>query len=115
MLARAVAPGQEGSHVALWNGSGLRVVELGSGISAAYAARLLADFGADVIKVEPPGSGDETRHLGPFLGDIPHPEKSGLFLYLNFGKRAIPLDVQSHDGADLLAALLADADVLIEN
>lgn len=101
--------------MALWNGSGLRVVELGSGISAAYATRLLADFGADVIKVEPPGSGDETRHLGPFPGDIPNPEKSGLFLYLNFGKRAITLDVQTPDGADLLALLLSDADVLIEN
>lgn len=99
----------------LWNGSGLRVVELGSGISAAYAARLLGDFGADVIKLEPPGRGDESRHSGPFPGDLPHPEKSGLFLYLNVNKRSITLDPACREGASLLAALLGDADVLIEN
>ncbi|HEY8838367.1 MAG TPA: CoA transferase, partial [Dehalococcoidia bacterium] len=63
----------------IWRSTGLCVVELGSGISAAFGARLLADFGADVIKVESPGAGDETRRAGPFPGDIPHPEKSGLF------------------------------------
>jgi crotonobetainyl-CoA:carnitine CoA-transferase CaiB-like acyl-CoA transferase len=101
--------------VPLWNGSGLRVVELGSGISAAYAARLLADFGADVIKVEAPGRGDESRRVGPFPGDLPHPETSGLFLYLNFNKRSITLDPTCREGARLLALLLRDADVLIEN
>ncbi len=50
-----------------WRTTGLRVVELGGGISAAYAARLLADFGADVIKVEPPGRGDQARRAGPFV------------------------------------------------
>ncbi|HEY7270990.1 MAG TPA: CaiB/BaiF CoA-transferase family protein [Dehalococcoidia bacterium] len=99
----------------LWRRDGLRVVELGSGISAAFGARLLADFGADVIKVEAPGSGDETRAFGPFPGDVPHSEKSGLYLYLNFGKRGVTLDVNNATGADLLARLLADADVLIEN
>ncbi len=49
--------------MAIWEGSGLRVVELGSGISAAFAARLLADFGADVTKVETPGRGDEIAAL----------------------------------------------------
>jgi crotonobetainyl-CoA:carnitine CoA-transferase CaiB-like acyl-CoA transferase len=89
-------------------------VELGGGISAAYAARLLADFGADIVKVEPP-EGDEARRAGPFPGDQPHPEKSGLFLYLNFNKRAITLDSTAPTGAALLARLLADADILIEN
>jgi crotonobetainyl-CoA:carnitine CoA-transferase CaiB-like acyl-CoA transferase len=98
----------------LWQSTGLRVVELGSGISAAFGARLLADVGADVIKVEPRG-GDETRRAGPFPGDLPHPEKSGLFLYLNFAKRAITLDIHCTTGAALLARLLEDADVLIEN
>ncbi len=98
-----------------WHGTGLRVVEVGGGISAAFAARLLADFGADVIKVEPPGRGDEARRAGPFPSDEPHPEKSGLFLYLNFNKRSVTLDVETATGAALLGRLLADADILIEN
>lgn len=100
--------------MAVWAGDGLRVVELGSGISAAFAARLLADFGAEILKVEPV-SGDETRRSGPFLGDQPDPEKSGLFLYLNYNKRAITLDLETSSGAAVLAGLLKDADVLIEN
>ncbi|MCA9824098.1 MAG: CaiB/BaiF CoA-transferase family protein [Dehalococcoidia bacterium] len=99
----------------LWLREALRVVELGSGISAAYGARLLADFGADVIKVEKPGGGDDARRAGPFPDDIPHVEKSGLFLYLNFNKRGIQLDVETSTGAILLSSLLADADVVIEN
>jgi crotonobetainyl-CoA:carnitine CoA-transferase CaiB-like acyl-CoA transferase len=101
--------------VALWERDGLRVVELGAGISAAFGARLLADFGADVIKVEPPASGDESRRAGPFPGDVPDIEKSGLYLYLNFNKRAVTLDVESPSGAALLARLIQDADVVIEN
>ena len=99
----------------VWEGDGLRVVELGAGISAAFGARLLADFGADVIKVEPPGSGDEARRAGPFPDNSPDPEKSGLFLYLNFNKRALTLDIETRSGAALLAPLLEGADVLIEN
>jgi crotonobetainyl-CoA:carnitine CoA-transferase CaiB-like acyl-CoA transferase len=91
------------------------VVELGGGIAAAYGARLLADFGADVIKVEPPGAGDESRRAGPFPGDESHPEKSGLFLYLNCRKRGVTLDITTATGASVLARLLADADALIEN
>lgn len=99
----------------LWHNSGPRVVELGSGISAAYAARLLGDFGAAVVKVEAPSTGDATRHAGPFAGDVPNAEASGLFLYLNFNKRSVTLDVTAPAGAALLARLLAEADVLIEN
>ena len=58
----------------------LRVLEIGDGVAAAYATKLLADLGADVIKIEPPGRGDVTRMRGPFPGGAPHPEKSGLFL-----------------------------------
>jgi crotonobetainyl-CoA:carnitine CoA-transferase CaiB-like acyl-CoA transferase len=57
---------------------GIRVLELGEGVSAPFCAKLFADYGADVIKVEPPG-GDVTRRWGPFPADRPHPEKSGLF------------------------------------
>jgi len=100
--------------VTLWDGDGLRVVELGSGISAAFGARLLSDFGAQVIKVEAP-TGDEARLAGPFPGDKSDPEKSGLFLYLNYNKRAITLDIETAEGASVLASLLAEADVVIEN
>ncbi len=99
----------------LWRGDGLRVVELGSGISAAYAARLLADFGADVIKVEQPATGDETRRSGPFVDAVPNPETSGMFLYLNFNKRSLTLDVTTTAGAELLGRLLMGADLAIEN
>ncbi|MBI2910541.1 MAG: CoA transferase, partial [Chloroflexi bacterium] len=60
----------------------LRVLDCGAGIPGAYCAKLLADLGADVLKVEPP-EGDVTRRFGPFPADAPHPERSGLFLYLN--------------------------------
>lgn len=59
--------------------SGLKIVEYGSFVSAPYCAKLMADLGAEVIKIEEPGSGDESRRHGPFLNDEPHPEKSGLF------------------------------------
>ncbi len=98
-----------------WRGDGLRVVELGSGISAALGARLLADFGADVIKVESPVEGDGSRASGPFPGDVPHPERSGMFLYLNYGKRGVTLDPMTKAGGDLLEALLGDAEVVVEN
>lgn len=98
-----------------WKTTGLRIVELGGGISAAYATRLLADFGAEVVKVEQPGIGDESRRAGPFPGGNPDVEKSGRFLYLNYRKRSITLDVTTGEGAMLLARLLDDADVLVEN
>ena len=66
---------------------GIRVLELGEHVSAPFCAKLLADYGADVIKVEPPGEGDVARRTGPFAGDNPHPEKSIPFLYLNANKR----------------------------
>lgn len=96
-------------------GRGLRVVELGGGISAAFGARLLADFGADVIKVEDVHAPDPTRLAGPFPGDVPHPEKSGLHLYLNRNKRGVTLDLSSPDGLAKLARLLDWTDVVVEN
>ncbi|MGH7819380.1 MAG: CaiB/BaiF CoA transferase family protein, partial [Candidatus Binatia bacterium] len=91
-----------------------RVVELGSGVSAAYTAKLFADLGADVVKVEPP-AGDETRRHGPFPGGLPDPETSGLFLYLNANKRAITLDLDSARERSALSALLDRADLLVHN
>jgi crotonobetainyl-CoA:carnitine CoA-transferase CaiB-like acyl-CoA transferase len=98
-----------------WPGEGLRVLELGGGISAAFATRLLADFGASVIKVEPPVHGDPSRGYGPFPGDVHDPERSGMFLYLNFGKRGVTLDLETREARQRLSALLKDADLVIEN
>ncbi len=95
--------------------SGMRVLDLGSGISGPWCAKILADYGAEVIKVEPPGSGDAARRMGPFAGDDPDPEKSLTFLYLNTNKKGVTLDPSSATGRKLLGRLLADADVLVEN
>jgi CoA:oxalate CoA-transferase len=94
---------------------GVRVLELGGHISAPFCAKLLADYGADVIKVEPPGQGDEARRMGPFVGDDPHAEKSIPFLYLNTNKRGITLDPETSSGDKILTALIGTADVIIEN
>src|SRR3954471_22619014 len=75
---------------------------------------MLADVGADVIKVEPP-DGDVTRYRGPFPGDRPDRDKSGLFVYLNTNKRATVADLTTADGQEQLAAVLAAAEVLIHN
>ena len=72
--------------------SGVRVLEVGGQVSAAYCGKVLALLGAEVIKVEPP-EGDAARRAGPFPGDLPHPEKSGLFLALNLNKFGITLDL----------------------
>jgi len=93
---------------------GVSVVELGQGVSAAFAAKLMALMGAAVIKVEPP-EGDATRRRGPFPGDIPDPEKSGLFRYLNADKRGITLDLLNPADRRTLDDVLAGADILIHN
>lgn len=93
---------------------GLRTLDLGPGIAPAFCAKLLADYGADVIKVEPPGRGDPTRRTGPFAGNEPHAEKSIPFLYLNTGKRGVTLDYSGASGQAILNRLLDDADVVIE-
>ncbi len=94
---------------------GVRVLELGSRVTAPYCGKLLADFGADVIKVEPPDVGDQARRAGPFVGDDPHPEKSIPFLFLNTNKRGITLNPAPVTGRDLLTALIQRVDVLVHN
>src|SRR5215813_9813716 len=94
---------------------GIRIIECGHLVSAAYAAKLMADMGAEVIKIEEPASGDQARQRGPYPGHIPHPEKSGLFLYLNTNKYGVTLDLHQAAGQELFHRLLADADVLIHN
>jgi crotonobetainyl-CoA:carnitine CoA-transferase CaiB-like acyl-CoA transferase len=90
------------------------VVECGQGVSAAFGAKLMALLGASVIKVEPP-QGDVTRRRGPFFGDVPDPENSGLFLYLNADKRGVALDLIDQHQRQTLDDLLAGADILIHN
>ncbi len=90
----------------------IRVLDL-AGEPGAYCGKLLADTGADVIKVEPPG-GDPARRIGPFFHDEVDPEKSLYFFAANTSKRSITLDVGQADGRALLKRLVRKADVLIE-
>ncbi|MCL4534487.1 MAG: CoA transferase, partial [Bacteroidetes bacterium] len=93
----------------------LRVLEYGQMVTAPYCAKLLADMGAEVIKIEQPGLGDPARRQGPFPGDVPHLERSGLFLYLNTNKMGITLNLRDEPGQRILQRLAAQADILIEN
>ncbi len=95
--------------------SDLKIVEVGEMVSAPYASKLLADMGAEVIKIERPGAGDRARSRGPFPGGISHPEKSGLFLYLNTNKLGITVDLAQREGFEIFEKLLAGADLLIHN
>jgi crotonobetainyl-CoA:carnitine CoA-transferase CaiB-like acyl-CoA transferase len=94
--------------------AGVRVVECGQGVSAAFGGKLMALLGADVIKVEPP-DGDLTRRRGPFFGDGADPECSGLFLYLNADKRGVTLDLANPTERRIVEDLIAGADILIHN
>ena len=94
--------------------SDLRVLDLSQGVAGPYCTKLLADCGAEVIKIEPP-AGDISRRLGPFPEDLPHPEKSGLFLHLNTNKKSVTLDVATTSGVVILKKLLARANVLVES
>jgi crotonobetainyl-CoA:carnitine CoA-transferase CaiB-like acyl-CoA transferase len=93
---------------------GIRVLELARNVAGPFAGNLLADYGAEVLKVEPP-TGDPARLAGPFPGDDPHPEKSGLFLHLNTNKRSITLDPSTAEGGDLVRRLAAGVDIVIED
>ena len=93
---------------------GVRVLDVGQGISGPYCAKILAQMGAEVIKVEPP-AGDLARRMGPFPSDLPHTEKSGLFLALNANKYGVTLDLSSPEGAESFRKLAATADIIIEN
>jgi benzylsuccinate CoA-transferase BbsE subunit len=94
--------------------TGMKVVECGNLVSAPYLGKLLADLGAEVIKVEEPG-GDVARQRGPFPGDTPHAEKSGLFLYLNANKLGVTLNLRTPRGHALLQSLCSQADLVIHN
>ncbi len=95
--------------------SDMRVIDLTQYIAGPVCTKFLADYGADVIKIERPGMGDGARNMGPFYHDEPHPEKSGLFLYLNINKRGITLNLKSKLGKEIFRELVKKADAVVEN
>jgi crotonobetainyl-CoA:carnitine CoA-transferase CaiB-like acyl-CoA transferase len=94
--------------------SGLTVLDLTQYITGPYATKLLADYGADVIKIERPG-GDPARRLGPFPADKPHPEKSGTFFFFNTNKRSVVVDLRRATGREVLGRLVGRADLVVES
>jgi len=95
--------------------AGIRVLDLSRVLAGPWATQLLGDYGAEVVKVERPGQGDDTRTWGPpWLGDGGRRE-SAYFLSTNRNKRSIAIDLSCSEGRDLLRGLAAEADVLIEN
>jgi alpha-methylacyl-CoA racemase len=98
--------------------AGVRVLDLSRLLPGAYATLMLAELGADVIKVEDPGAGDPTRQLPPFInpqGAFAAPGRSVYDLLLNRGKRSLTLDLRSEASRPVLDALLSKADVVIES
>lgn len=91
----------------------VKVIEFAQGIAGPYAAKILADMGAEVIKIELPTIGDKARHTAPFVGNDKNIEKSCIFLYANSNKKSITLDLDTDEGVEIFKKLVADADILI--
>ncbi len=90
--------------------AGVRVIDLTAMVMGPYSTQIMADMGADVIKIEPPG-GDNTRYVSAG----PEPGMSGVFVNVNRGKRSVVLDLQTADGKQILRRLIAEADVFIHS
>jgi len=95
--------------------SHLKVVDLTHHVAGPFCTKLMAGFGADVIKVEKPRTGDALRHVGPFYKNIAGMESSIPFLWLNTGKRSITVNLAAEQGREILTKLIRNADILIEN
>ena len=93
------------------NLSGLRVLDLGSALAAPFSAMLLGDMGAEVIKIEKPGRGDLIRATDDYVGQ----GESGYFLGINRGKEGLAVDIRKPAGQEIVRALAAECDILIEN
>ena len=93
---------------------GLKVLDLSEDIAGSFCARLLADYGADVLKVEPT-SGSAMRRIGPYYHDDPHPEKSLFFLILNLNKKGITLNLNTESGRRILRELAGHVDLVVES
>jgi formyl-CoA transferase len=94
---------------------GVRVLDLSRVLAGPWATQLLADLGADVIKVERPGEGDDTRHWGPPWLEHDGEKVAAYFLAANRGKRSVAIDFATAEGATLVRRMAADADVVVEN
>jgi len=94
---------------------GVKVLDLSEDVPGPYATKLMAYMGAEVIKIETPRVGDVSRRASPFLNDIPNPETSGSFLYLNGGKKSITLDISTTTGASILKELVKNSQILVES
>ena len=94
---------------------GVRVLDLTRHVAGPFCTKLLADYGADVIKIEFPGRGDLARWIAPFAGDAPHPERSGLFLHLNTNKRSVTLNLKTGSGRAIFLKMVRSADIVVEN
>ena len=92
----------------------VKVLDLSQGLAGPICAKILADFGADVIKVEPP-AGDSGRTMAPHFGNDPHPEKSLVFLLANLNKRGVKLNLDDPDGQALLRRLAHTTDIIVES
>jgi crotonobetainyl-CoA:carnitine CoA-transferase CaiB-like acyl-CoA transferase len=97
--------------------SGVRVLDLSRILAGPYCTQLLGDLGADVIKVERPGVGDDTRQWGPpfLLGEQGETDESGYYLSANRNKRSVEIDLRAPEGREAILRLLETCDVLIEN
>ena len=93
----------------------LTVLDLTHHIAGPYCTKLLAAYGAEVIKIERPGSGDAARQAGPFPDDKPDLEKSGLFLHLNTNKQNVTINLKQLRGQELVQELVKQVDVVVEN
>jgi crotonobetainyl-CoA:carnitine CoA-transferase CaiB-like acyl-CoA transferase len=117
MILNSMCEPAENRRRALSKGalSGVKVVEHAGFVAAPYCAKLLADLGAEVIKIENPTTGDDARRAGPFPGDNPDPESSGLFMYLNTNKMGITLNMRTETGCSIFRRLVETADILVED
>jgi crotonobetainyl-CoA:carnitine CoA-transferase CaiB-like acyl-CoA transferase len=95
--------------------SHLRILELSNGVAGEYCGKLLADFGAEIIKVELPGAGSDTRRSGPFAATGDTRERSGLFAYLNTNKRSVSLDITTPSGQEVLHTLVEGVDAIVDD
>ena len=93
---------------------GFRVIDLSTLFTGPYCTRMLSDYGAEAIKVEPP-TGDPSRAQGPFKDDIPDPEKSAPFLFLNTNKKSITINLETKKGQEMVRDLVKDAAMVVEN
>ncbi len=95
--------------------AGVKVLEFCQMVAGPYCTKLMADLGAEVVKIEKPGWGDEARSRPPFFHDVPDLETSGLSLYLNTNKLGITLSVESETGKKIFKELVKETDILVED